>query len=1132
MKKIIVVFCFFSLSLPSFSQTDFPLETVLQNGHTDFIQAYDFSQDGQLLATGGIDQVILLWDMTSGKQIRTFSGHAKRIRTVKFSPDQSTILSVSADNTATIFEVVTGKVIRTFRKSNCEFSSGYFSSNGDFITILDNRDGVHVWKTNSGEFVGTFEKEFSAFIEPSLIHPSENQILALNGYEGAQVVSLNTLDTLVQFPFDKVHSMSFSPNGALVAISSRKLFASVFNAETGKLLYELRDGDDLCDGCNTKHVFSPDSRFLVTMSSQVGAILWDLTTGKKIRQFFELNERPTQLLVSPQGTYILVAFDSEIFVFDLKTGKEKIHTTSEFIDYMQFAFSPDESSIVLPNENNGIDIWSVARGKVAKTFSGYLNQSDDSGIELSYSNWIDQRILSAIQSKRKVLLSPNNESIVIGNVDSVALLIELSSGKVLQTFQGHSKSVIAFDFSADGKWLATGSADRLIKIWDVATGKEIMTLEGHQQLVFDVKFNANATELISGAWDGSIYTWNLKTKNYTYLDLENSSPYCVGYSPDELYLVTANLDRDLSFWEKDVGEPFRNLVGFTNTVSEFDFSPDGKTMATSSWDGKVKIWNVLTGMLIAKMEAHQGRVLGVKYDPNGRFIASCGADNTIILWDPVSKKIVETLRGHSTAVSSIDITSDGRFLISISTDGLIKVWDLFEFKAVYSRVQLSRNEWLSTIPTGYFDGSSKALGWINYVKGNQVINVGNLFEKYYTPGLILRAWKKDPTLNDGGMLEGSDLNKLPAVSLALGAANKRSVVLDNDSVFNVNSAQLPLEISIAPHAEPLDEIRVYNNGKLIAQESLEEAISFRGAGLSKRVVMIDLANGINELTVVLVTHQRIESEPTKVLVEFDGVGSKVDLFVLTIGINTYKNPAYNLDYAMNDAVSFLNAIQVGTDSLFSEVFSYSILNEQATKANILAAIEKIKTTIGPEDVFLFYYAGHGVMSQPKTPVASEFFIVTHDVTNLYAETSVLQQKALSASELMQISMGISAEKQLFILDACHSGGAIESFALRGSEREKALAQLARNTGTFFLTASQDAEYANEVGQLNHGLFTYALLELLEGTVLLDGDQRITVNELKTYVEERVPELTQTYHGSPQYPTGYSFGRDFPIVIIK
>jgi len=60
MKTLISIFCFFILTESVLSQTDFPLETVLQNGHTDYIQAYDFSADGQLLVTGGIDQVIIL----------------------------------------------------------------------------------------------------------------------------------------------------------------------------------------------------------------------------------------------------------------------------------------------------------------------------------------------------------------------------------------------------------------------------------------------------------------------------------------------------------------------------------------------------------------------------------------------------------------------------------------------------------------------------------------------------------------------------------------------------------------------------------------------------------------------------------------------------------------------------------------------------------------------------------------------------------------------------------------------------------------------------------------------------------------------------------------------------------------
>ena len=76
------------------------------------------------------------------------------------------------------------------------------------------------------------------------------------------------------------------------------------------------------------------------------------------------------------------------------------------------------------------------------------------------------------------------------------------------------------------------------------------------------------------------------------------------------------------------------------------------------------------------------------------------------------------------------------------------------------------------------------------------------------------------------------------------------------------------------------------------------------------------------------------------------------------------------------------------------------------------------------------------------------------------------------------------------------------------------------------------DVVNEVGgNLKHGLFTYALLEVLKGKEVNKSGEKVTISEMKSYVEDRVPELSEKYHGTPQYPTSYSFGQDFPIVIL-
>ena len=62
MKNRIAIYLLFLVSFISRAQTDYPLETVLQNGHTDYISAYDISSDSELLVTGSFDNVLILWN--------------------------------------------------------------------------------------------------------------------------------------------------------------------------------------------------------------------------------------------------------------------------------------------------------------------------------------------------------------------------------------------------------------------------------------------------------------------------------------------------------------------------------------------------------------------------------------------------------------------------------------------------------------------------------------------------------------------------------------------------------------------------------------------------------------------------------------------------------------------------------------------------------------------------------------------------------------------------------------------------------------------------------------------------------------------------------------------------------------
>ncbi|MEO9533201.1 MAG: caspase family protein [Crocinitomicaceae bacterium] len=1129
MKRFVIFLFAFVLNF-GFAQEK-SLETVLQKGHSKYVTCSDFHPSGKYAITGSYDNSIILWNLQSGKQIRIYNKHTAPVWSAVFSDDGSQILSTSADQSILLYNTLTGEIVHSWESPRDEVRQAYFSYSGNEIILSTNRDGLIIYDRNSGELIGEYYKNYAAAYQKGVISPDGLTVLNTSSYKGAEVFDLKTNDTLLSIPFDKVYGMEYSPDGSKIALSSSKQFAKIYDATTGKEIADLTDpdSDEKCDGCHTKQIWSHNSKYLVTMSNKIDAILWDAQSGKKIASLYSEKYRPHVMRFTPDDSHLVINVHNTIVVVNLKTKKVTFEYKHDNLDYFDIQISANSELLTLPGDNNTAVVYNLKTGRKQITLAGYLNHDRDDGLRYSYENWTDTGILKYVSMRRAFALDQTQEHVVIGSVDSIAQMINIKTGKVVQEFKGHSKVVLAFDFSPDGKTLATSGGDRDIIIWDISTGKAIEKLEGHRNLVFDLAYNSDGTKLVSASWDGTIGTWDLVKGGYYLKDLGGNAPYKVDFTPNDLYIVNGDLHNRLEFWESDAVESFRNLIGNTNIVGDFDFNEDGSMIVSACWDGKVKVWDVNSGMQVARLNEHKGSVYAVSWSKESNLIASAGADNKVVLWNPVNNTIVAELIGHTDAVTDLEFTDEGRKLISLSAEGQLKVWDVNNKSEDYSRIQISRNQWISTTPAGYFDGSSKALGIVNYVSGMDVVPVGSLFDKYFSPGLINRM-NNGESFNDRGEIN-SYIESSPTLAFHLSETSKRSIPVDADSTYKWKRDRLPLSLEIDSQDEALEEVRIYNNGKLVVSEMFNEKLVFRGGAKNMKSYEIPLSDGDNLISGSVINKNRTESSPTKILVKFDGEAAKTDLYILSVGINEYKNPQYNLDYAVNDAGAFSKALVKGADSLFNEVFEYKINNSKATKLEIEKVLEELKEKIGPEDVFVFYYAGHGVMSLADDVGKQDFYIVTHDIVNLYGDQTMLDEKAVSARELMQYSVAISAEKQLFVLDACHSGGALESFATRGDGREKALAQLARSTGTFFLTASQDAQYANEVGDLKHGLFTYALLEVVEGSSD-NGDHKVTVNEIKTYVEDRVPELSQEYRGSPQYPTSYSFGQDFPLVILK
>ncbi len=419
---------------------------------------------------------------------------------------------------------------------------------------------------------------------------------------------------------------------------------------------------------------------------------------------------------------------------------------------------------------------------------------------------------------------------------------------------------------------------------------------------------------------------------------------------------------------------------------------------------------------------------------------------------------------------------------------------------------------------GRFTGDKEAIANLryNYPKISDKPLISQI-DQFYTPKLFNQFLQ-----NTGELNSLADLSKVISLSPEIR-------IVKPDSILKSSSNRVKISFVTKDKGDGIKQVNYFINGKLVN----EDTRGFKQASGTTESGEFILAPGTNVIQAVAVSNNGYQSSPDQIVVDYKGANAESNLFLLTIGLNEYKNPKYKLSYSVADANAFTDQVKSNALGIFKNIYPTVILNKDATKINILNVLNDIIPKVAETDVFVIYYAGHGVMSEGSATNPKDFFLVLHDITQLYGNDELLAQKGISAAELRELCKKIKAQKQLVLLDACQSGGATETFAMRGVAEEKAITQLAQSTGAFLISSTSSEQYASEFSQLGHGVFTYALLEGLKGKA--DGgdlDKKITIKELESYLNDIIPELTEKFRGTAQFPQSWSKGMDFPIVTYK
>jgi uncharacterized caspase-like protein len=356
-----------------------------------------------------------------------------------------------------------------------------------------------------------------------------------------------------------------------------------------------------------------------------------------------------------------------------------------------------------------------------------------------------------------------------------------------------------------------------------------------------------------------------------------------------------------------------------------------------------------------------------------------------------------------------------------------------------------------------------------------------------------------------------------------------------DSTVATRTVKVKIDVSDAPadkdnpQGTGAQDIRLFRNGSLV---KVWHGDVLKGQPSVSLEEEITVTAGPNRLVAYGFNRDNVKSKDSPlVFTGADTLKRKGAAYIIAVGVNEYANTQYNLKYATADARSFADEMrrrqtQVGD---FERVEIVQLLDQDATKANILAAIKRLAGETGPpslkagpldtlkraepEDTVVIYFAGHG------TAQAQRFYLIPHDLGYTGERTKLTEQglstmlaHSISDVELETAVEGLDAGHLLLIIDACNSGQALEAEEKRrGPMNSKGLAQLAYEKGMYILTAAQSFQAALEAAQLGHGYLTYALVEEGLKTPVADKQPKdgvVIAREWLDFATERVPQMQE------------------------
>jgi WD40 repeat protein len=344
-------------------------------GHSGEVTGVAVTPDGKRAVSASMDRTLKVWDLDTGLELRTLEGHhdyiwsvvvshSNHVNGVAVTPDGKRAVSASTDNTLKVWDLDTGRALRTLE--------GHSSSVEGVAVTLDGKRAVSaswdrtlkVWDLETGRALRTLEGH-SREVTGVAVTPDGKRAVSASYDKTLKVWDLKTGRALrsLEGHISFVYGVAMTPDGKRAVSASDEL--KVWDLDTGLRLRTLQGHLGGVDGV----AVTPDGKRAVSASEDETLKLWDLDTGLELRTLEGHSDWVRGVAVTPDGKRAVSASrDGTLKVWDLDTGRELRTLVGHSHWVWAVAVTPDGKQAVSASEDKMLKVWSLGTGLPIATF--------------------------------------------------------------------------------------------------------------------------------------------------------------------------------------------------------------------------------------------------------------------------------------------------------------------------------------------------------------------------------------------------------------------------------------------------------------------------------------------------------------------------------------------------------------------------------------------------------------------------------------------------------------------------------------------------------------------------------------------------------------------------------------------